>query len=80
MPKKKVKYQKKVPFVGLQKPLVKLLGTEKQKKYLKQYCIDNGTMIAELGRRMLEMNITTDLSQSAIQPMLRTDNTEVIWD
>ena len=41
MPKKKVKYQKKVPFVGLQKPLVKLLGTEKQKKYLKQYCIDN---------------------------------------
>tara|TARA_B100000945_G_scaffold294428_1_gene271117 strand:- start:415 stop:1422 length:1008 start_codon:yes stop_codon:yes gene_type:complete len=46
----------------------------------KQYCIDNGTMIAELGRRMLEMNITTDLSQSAIQPMLRTDNTEVIWD
>ena len=41
MPKKKVKYQKKVPFVGLQKPLIKLLGTEKQKKYLKQYCIDN---------------------------------------
>ena len=41
MPKKKVKYQKKVPFVGLQKPLVKIFGTEKQKKYLKQYCIDN---------------------------------------
>ena len=41
----------------------------------KQYCIDNGTMIAELGRRMFEMNITTELSQSAIQPMLRTDNT-----
>ena len=46
----------------------------------KQYCIDNGTMIAELGRRMFEMNITTELSQSAIQPMLRTDNTAVIWD
>ncbi len=46
----------------------------------KQYCIDNGTMIAELGRRMLEVNITTELSQSAIQPMLRTDNTTVIWD
>ena len=37
-------------------------------------------MIAELGRRMLEVNITTQLSQSAIQPMLRTDNTTVIWD
>ena len=46
----------------------------------KQYCIDNGTMIAELGRRMFEMNITTELSHSAIQPMLRTDNTAVIWD
>lgn len=48
MPKKKVKYQKKVPFVGLQKPLVKLLGTEKQKKYLKQYCIDNNISTAGL--------------------------------
>ena len=42
MPKKKVKYQKKIPFIELQKPLIKLLGTEKEKKYLKQYCIDNG--------------------------------------
>ena len=41
MPKKKIKYQKKVPFVGLQKPLVKIFGTEKQKKYLRKYCIDN---------------------------------------
>ena len=45
----------------------------------KQYCIDNGTMIAELGRRMLEAGITTEILDSAINPALRTDNTSVIW-
>jgi len=45
----------------------------------KQYCIDNGTMIAELGRRMLSCGLSTDIENSAINPSLRTDNTEVIW-
>ena len=45
----------------------------------KQYCIDNGTMIAELGRRMFDCGISTQLDKSAINPSLRTDNTEVIW-
>jgi glycoprotease/Kae1 family metallohydrolase len=45
----------------------------------KQFCIDNGTMIAELGRRMLECGIETELMDSAIDPSLRTDNTTVVW-
>ena len=45
----------------------------------KQFCIDNGTMIAELGRRMLECGIETDLMESGIEPSLRTDNTAVVW-
>ncbi|HJM18293.1 MAG TPA: bifunctional N(6)-L-threonylcarbamoyladenine synthase/serine/threonine protein kinase [Candidatus Thalassarchaeaceae archaeon] len=45
----------------------------------KQYCIDNGTMIAELGRRMLECGINTTMPNSAINPVLRTDNTDVLW-
>ena len=46
----------------------------------KQYCIDNGTMIAELGRRMLESQNSTNLETSAINPSLRTDHTIVTWD
>lgn len=46
----------------------------------KPYCVDNGTMIAELGRRMLECGIETEIMDSAIDPTLRTDNTEVMWD
>ena len=46
----------------------------------KQYCIDNGTMIAELGRRMLESQNSTNLESSAINPSLRTDHTIVTWD
>ena len=46
----------------------------------KQYCIDNGTMIAELGRRMLETQNSTNLASSAINPSLRTDHTIVTWD
>ena len=45
----------------------------------KSYCVDNGTMIAELGRRMLECGIETEIMDSAIDPTLRTDNTEVLW-
>jgi len=46
----------------------------------KQYCIDNGTMIAELGRRMIKSGITTQLEDSAVNPYLRTDYTSVEWD
>ncbi len=46
----------------------------------KQFCIDNGTMIAELGRRMLSVSESTDLIDSAVSPGLRTDQTIVRWD
>ena len=46
----------------------------------KQYCIDNGTMIAELGRKMLETQEPTKLNASEINPSLRTDHTIVTWD
>ena len=36
-------------------------------------------MIAELGRRMMYSGIITEISESAINPMLRTDNTMVLW-
>ncbi|MEC7665043.1 MAG: bifunctional N(6)-L-threonylcarbamoyladenine synthase/serine/threonine protein kinase [Candidatus Thermoplasmatota archaeon] len=42
-------------------------------------CIDNGTMIAELGRRMLDAGINTRLSDSGIDPSLRTDMTPILW-
>ena len=46
----------------------------------KQFCIDNGTMIAELGRRMISCGIETRIMDSAIVPTLRTDHTAVVWD
>jgi universal protein Kae1 len=45
----------------------------------KRYCVDNGTMIAELGRRMYDSGITTNIDDSAVNPALRTDNTDVKW-
>ena len=42
-------------------------------------CIDNGTMIAELGRRMLDSGEATKLENSAIDPSLRTDMTPISW-
>jgi tRNA A37 threonylcarbamoyltransferase TsaD len=46
----------------------------------KQYCVDNGTMIAELGRKMLKHDIHTKLVDSAIDPSMRTDHAEVVWE
>ena len=43
----------------------------------KQYCIDNGTMIAELGRREFQSGRTTELDNSAIDPTLRTDSSTI---
>ena len=45
----------------------------------KQYCIDNGTMIAELGRREFQSGRTTELDNSAIDPTLRTDSSTIAW-
>ena len=45
----------------------------------KAFCVDNGTMIAELGRRMLESGTPTELQDSAVSPGLRTDQTNVTW-
>ena len=45
----------------------------------KPYCVDNGTMIAELGRRMLQSGVRTTLEDSAVSPGLRTDQTNVTW-
>jgi universal protein Kae1 len=46
----------------------------------KKFCIDNGTMIAELGRLLFNVGFNTSLADSSINPMLRTDHTKVIWD
>ena len=46
----------------------------------KRFCIDNGTMIAELGRLLHKVGYSTNLNDSAINPMLRTDHTEIIWN
>ncbi len=46
----------------------------------KQYCVDNGTMIAELGRKMMKHNIRTELIDSAVDPSMRTDHAEVVWE
>ena len=45
----------------------------------KQYCIDNGTMIAELGRLARLCDVETNFSDSKINPLLRTDSTIVSW-
>lgn len=46
----------------------------------KRFCVDNGTMIAELGRRMLEVSEPTTYDLSEINPSLRTNHTIVRWD
>ena len=45
----------------------------------KQYCIDNGTMIAELGRKELQSGRVTELDKSAIDPSMRTDSSTIAW-
>ncbi|DAC35438.1 MAG TPA: tRNA (adenosine(37)-N6)-threonylcarbamoyltransferase complex transferase subunit TsaD [Candidatus Poseidoniaceae archaeon] len=43
------------------------------------YCIDNGTMIAQLGWLELGAGRTTSLNESAVDPGLRTDATPIAW-
>ncbi len=45
----------------------------------KMYCIDNGTMIALLGRLQMIYSVPTGLKDSAVDQMLRTDMTSIAW-
>lgn len=45
----------------------------------RMYCIDNGTMIAQLGWLEWTSGRTTSLSESAVNPGLRTDATPIAW-
>jgi universal protein Kae1 len=45
----------------------------------KMYCVDNGTMIALLGRLQLESAGPTSLKDSAVDQLLRTDMTAISW-
>jgi glycoprotease/Kae1 family metallohydrolase len=46
----------------------------------KMFCVDNGTMIATLGRLQLANSGPTELKDSAVRQDLRTDETEISWD
>ena len=45
----------------------------------RMYCIDNGSMIATLGRLQLLHGATTSLSSSGVRQDLRTDETDILW-
>ena len=45
----------------------------------RMYCIDNGTMIAQLGWLELKAGRTTPYHASAVDPGLRTDATPIVW-
>tara|TARA_B100001996_G_C18650253_1_gene589112 strand:+ start:444 stop:1505 length:1062 start_codon:yes stop_codon:yes gene_type:complete len=46
---------------------------------IKSLCIDNGSMIATLGRLQLLWGGPTELSASGVRQDLRTDETEILW-
>jgi N6-L-threonylcarbamoyladenine synthase len=46
----------------------------------KMFCVDNGTMIATLGRLQLAKTGPTLLENSAVRQDLRTDETAITWD
>jgi tRNA A37 threonylcarbamoyltransferase TsaD len=45
----------------------------------RMYCIDNGTMIALLGKLELENGRQTPYDKSGVEQYLRTDQTQVTW-
>ena len=47
---------------------------------IKPLCIDNGSMIATLGRLQLLWGNPTELSESAVRQDLRTDETPILWN
>ena len=47
---------------------------------IKSLCVDNGSMIATLGRLQLLWGKPTELSDSAVRQDLRTDETPILWN
>jgi tRNA A37 threonylcarbamoyltransferase TsaD len=47
---------------------------------IKALCVDNGSMIATLGRLQLLWGNPTELSESAVRQDLRTDETPILWN
>ena len=47
---------------------------------IKALCVDNGSMIATLGRLQLLWGAATELSDSAVRQDLRTDETPILWN
>ena len=45
----------------------------------RKFCVDNGSMIAVLGKLHLDCNDTTELSKSSVLQYLRTDQTPILW-
>lgn len=45
----------------------------------KMYCVDNGSMIARLGWMQLKHAGPTSLENSAVDQLLRTDQTDICW-
>jgi len=46
----------------------------------KSLCVDNGSMIATLGRLQLLWGEPTKLDQSGVRQDLRTDETPILWN
>jgi len=46
----------------------------------KMLCIDNGSMIATLGRLQLLWGSPTELDESGVRQDLRTDETPILWN
>ena len=45
----------------------------------RKFCVDNGSMIAVLGKLHLMHDDTTELSKSSVLQYLRTDQTPILW-
>ena len=59
--------------------MARVMCAKRSVSFCQQYCIDNGTMIAELGKEDVETQNPTNLDSSEINPSLRTDHTIVTW-
>ena len=47
---------------------------------IKPLCVDNGSMIATLGRLQLLWGEPTQLNESGVRQDLRTDETPILWN
>jgi len=62
--------------------MVKIMCKERNAKCFipdNQYLVDNGVMIAWLGKLMFDAGITTTIEQAKIEPYLRTDDVAIRW-